>query len=166
MSAARAAICALALIGISFFINQGLGLAYQSSTSFTAWARANWHAIEATVILVNQACWLALAVLLGGGGSWADLWRQWGLAHRPTLFGWLLGSAALLIGTLWVLLEVFASPSEAALQQDAFETGRTAWSFYVLERVLIGPFIEETVCRGYLFPAFRTLFGICPSTAC
>lgn len=63
---------------------------------------------------------------------------------------------------LCVTKEWVTPPNEA---QSVYRAGGLRWWLYAAEVVLLTPFYEETVMRGFLYKAFRGSYGVLASIA-
>jgi membrane protease YdiL (CAAX protease family) len=88
-----------------------------------------------------------------------------GLTLPPSLFGWFAAWLGVGIGwlNLYGVIKGWIPQSHISSSYSA-ERGVMWWS-YAGCTVLLTPFYEETVIRGFLYRAFRGSYGVLPSAA-
>jgi membrane protease YdiL (CAAX protease family) len=155
---------ALALVFLAFCENEGLRIGYRTSPAFADWVRAHWHLVEVFVRLLRGLEWICVAYFFSSVRSINVFARETGLRQRLTPAGWSLAWVAMGVG----LLQLFATQVGWSKEHPSVATFSTAgefyWSFFVVYSILVVPFFEETVLRGFLYRSFRGSYGVGPST--
>ena len=157
-------VCALALIILSFLTNQILWFAYENSPACADWLNAHSNLTQGALMLVESS--LSLFAVLVFARTWPvrNLFTQVGLSYRPTLPGWFAACVVIGIGflALYGSAKQWIPPNQ--LVRDFYFQGGTAKWFFIIYGVLVAPFSEEVVRRGFLYRAFRGSFKPIPST--
>jgi len=156
--------CAAGLIIFSLAINEGLRIGSDQSAAFTDWLRQHSIFVQGSLMLFQAALWLLLAFGFSRAESVRCFAEVAGLGLRPGVLGWLVASAAIGIGLfdLYGASKGWTSSNRRTLA--FYSSGATARWFFVVHAVLIVPFYEEVVMRGFLYRAFRGGYGLVSST--
>ena len=156
--------CALALALVSLGINQGLRIGYESIPSFADWVKANSFFAESAFRVLQGCLWLLVVYIFSRTRSIRSFVGETGFDRRPTFSGWLLSWAATGLGLLdlYVVLQGWSGANESA--PPHYYGGSGPWAFFVVYTVILTPFFEEVVMRGFLFQAFRRSYGVVVGT--
>jgi len=157
-------VCALALIILSLIPDQILWFAYKNSPFCTNWLNAHSNLTQGGLLLIQSSLSLLTIFLFARTRSAQEFFVQVGINHQPTLPGWFAAWIAMGIGFLalygtnkqWI-------PSNQ-LSNDFVSQGGIAKSFFIIYGVLVAPFSEEVVRRGFLYRAFRGSYKPLSST--
>jgi membrane protease YdiL (CAAX protease family) len=108
--------------------------------------------------------WLLIVCRLSRNQSIRCFIQNIGLRHGPDLLGWSGAWAAIGIAMLehYGVVKGWALPSQNA--RGFFYQGGKALEVYILFVILVAPFFEEIVLRGFLYRAFRGGYGQLNST--
>lgn len=155
--------CVLVLLLSSLGINEGLRIAYHSFPGFAAWASGSPYFAEGSFMGLRACIWVVLAYLFSREGSIQGFIRSAGFARRPTVSGWFVTWGAIGAGVmeLYLLRKGSSNASESA--HNFYSGGEAAWTFFVIFTIVVAPFCEEALIRGFLYSAFRVSFGIVAS---
>jgi len=147
--------CAVALIILSFILNQILWFAYKNIPSCTDWLNANSNLTQAALMLVQSSLSLLAVFLFARSRSVRGFFAQVGMSHQPTLSGWFAACVAIGIGflALYGVAKQWIPPDQLA-REFYYQGGVAKW-FFIIYGVLLAPFSEEVVRRGFLYRAFR-----------
>lgn len=153
-------VCALALIILSIITNELLRVTYLNNPSFTNWFKANEKFAQGVLLLIHSSLWVLTAFVLARIRSPRGFLDQVGLSSQPTLSGWF--GAWIAIGICFLALYGVAKqwiPPNQFSRSFHYQGGITKW-FFIWYAVLIAPFSEEVVMRGFLYRAFRGSYNI------
>ncbi len=151
--------CAILLVISAFVINEALRIAYGSNPTFAHWLAANSYAVEGALKILRGCLWLTIAYLFSGHWSVRCFLQKVGLRQRPTFTGWLLALAAIGMAllTLYRVSKGWTQSNQTA--PGYYYRGESAWAFFVVYTIIVAPFYEEVVMRGFLYRAFRGSYG-------
>lgn len=157
---------ALALILSSLALNQMLRIGYETSPGFANWVRTNSYLAELTFMFLRLWLWLFVTWLCSRSQSIYGFVHSAGFGLRPTLSGWLLALVvAVPTGFLDLLLAKRSWIHQNAPAVAYEKTNQVIWWFFIVYTVIMSPFVEEILMRGFLYRAFRGSFGIVSSIA-
>ena len=86
--------------------------------------------------------------------------RKFSVGRALLLLVIMLVSFSFLIGAVYALVSVLDPSFNASQPQTTEFSGAASSSLSLWALVIIPPFIEETVFRGFMFPAFSKRFGV------
>jgi membrane protease YdiL (CAAX protease family) len=157
-------VCALVLIILSFIPNQILWFAYKNSPICSEWLNAHSNLTQGALMLIQSSLSLLAVFLFARTRSLQDFFAQVGASRHPTLSGWFAAWVAIGIGflALYGSAKQWIPPDQ--LVRDFYYQGGAAKWFFIIYGVLVAPFSEEVVRRGFLYRAFRGSFKPLPST--
>jgi membrane protease YdiL (CAAX protease family) len=156
--ASDAWICIVVLIVLSYGFNQ-----VQWSISRTSPASASWLGSPlATVALrIFRAAWWVLVVFLfTRPRSVPEFLRRSGLSLPPSFIGWFAAWLGVCIGWLNLYFINKGWTPQSQISSSYYADGGVAWWSYAACTVLLAPFYEETVMRGFLYRAFRETYSL------
>lgn len=158
-------LCAIALILVSLLPNEALWFAYRHSQVCAAWLAAHSNLTQGGLLLVQSGLSLLTVYLFARAFSPRRFFANVGMAQQPTILGWCAAWAGIGIGLLAIYgtYKEWIPPSHVA--RDFFSEGGVAKLFFIVYGVLIAPFSEEVVRRGFLYQAFRGSYKPLLSTA-
>lgn len=140
-----------------------LRLGARSSPAFSHW----WATAFGTGIIniTQDALWLFVALWFSRVEAIQDFLGPAGLLRRVGLFGWCAACLAIAISFIdgygaskgW-------TASSRQLQPVGYGPSTMAWWWFTSSSVLIAPFCEEVVARGFLFRAFRGRYNFMVTT--
>ena len=148
--------CGFVLIFLSIIINAFLRIVYQNYPGFADWFKANERFAQGVLLLVRSSSWVLTVFVLARIQRTDDNYLDpVGLKDRPTLSGWLYICVAIGISllALYGVTRHWIPPSQLSRSYH-YQGGAAEW-FFVGYAVLIAPFSEEVVMRGFLYRAFR-----------
>ena len=155
--------CLIVLVMLSFTFNQALWYFYRNVPTV---ANLLGSVYADTVLRVFRAVWWLTVVLCFARVENLKVFINKVALHRgPDLRGWLAAWIAFAI-SLFVVYGVtkqWIPPPEEA--QSVKLAGGLRWRLYAAAVVVLTPFYEETVMRGFLFKAFRGSYGVPTSVA-
>lgn len=132
------------------------------SREFAYWLATPWGVFSVTA----AGGVAALGVVYGflRSRSAGEFFRELGLRFPPrdvsiplVLLGLALGFVANFLGTRF--------PAETAAIPQPFATGSFAGAYLYATALVVGPFLEELVMRGFLYQGFRKGYGVPVSVA-
>jgi membrane protease YdiL (CAAX protease family) len=156
-------LCVLVLIVSQFIILFWLRFAARSSPAFDHW----WGTAlgSGCIFTVHDALWLFVALWFSRVEAIRDFLGPAGLLRGVGPFGW---CAALLAIAIAFIDGYGTSQGLTASSRQPHPVGYDAfgvtWCYFALSSVLIGPFCEEVVTRGFLYRAFRGRYGFLVTT--
>lgn len=155
--------CALALVLSSLALNQALRAAFESNAGFADWVISHSLLVEDLRFFFRACLWLVIVYLFSRAPAISSFLDQAGLKQRPTFSGWIMAWTAVALGSVLLILitKGILQPNEVAAQQHVF--GGARWRFFIVQTVVLAPFYEEVVMRGFLYRAFRGSFQSLPS---
>ena len=154
-------ICAVVLIVLSLCFNELLW-----SISRDSRVSANWLQSPAGTLvlrLFRTAWWLLVVFLFTRARSAREFFGRSGLSLPPNLTGWSAAWIGVAIGWLDLYGVIKGWVPQSQISSSYYSQGGAMWWSYVAYVVLLGPFYEETVMRGFLYRAFRGSYGIVAS---
>ena len=156
-------LCVVALVVCELVVGAGYWAGARGSPAFSHWLKAP---LGTTFTDVLQGCvWLLFALSFSRMRSIRGFVRYAGLRRPLALYGWCAAWVALAIAFMdgygasrgWTAGSRHLSPI-------AHERLGTSW-WFAGKAVLLVPFYEEVVTRGFLYRAFRSSHGVLLSTA-
>lgn len=163
LKASRGFGCAIAIIVLSLGMNGCFRAAYRSEPAAGAWLRAHPYLASGLFHVLQGSVWVLVAYLLAGLRL-KSFFRETGLAARLTFSGWLYAWGAILLGFLQLCFVAEGWSKENRSASSFYQGGFALLLPFLAQAVLLAPFVEETVVRGFLYRAFRGSYGIVPST--
>ena len=156
-------LCVLALIVGQFVIFFWLRFGARGSHAFSAWLET--ASGSAFTVVVEGGLWLFSALWFSRVPTVRAFLEPAGLKHDLNMVGWCAACVAIgiaLIDGYGVSRGLTASSKQP--HPMGYDAVGAAWRFYVLKSVIIDPFFEEAVTRGFLYRAFRGSYGPILST--
>ncbi len=144
-------LCILALLFFDFALRVCLDSTARSSPAFSHWWASSFG--RGTIYTVQDAMWLFVALWFSRIKTVRDFLEPAGLQRRISFFGWCSAWLAIAIA----LIDGYGGSNgwTAVTTHAVYDTFSVAWCFFALSAVLIAPFCEEVVTRGFLYRAFR-----------
>jgi membrane protease YdiL (CAAX protease family) len=146
--------CVLVLIVSQFILLFWLRLGARSNPAFSHWWGTAFG--SGLVFIVQDTLWLFVALWFSRINAIRDFLGPAGLLRGVDMFGW---CAAWLAIAISFIDGYGASKGWTASSRQPHLAGYGAfsvtWCYFTLEAVLIAPFCEEVVTRGFLYRAFR-----------
>lgn len=159
--ASDAWICAVVLIVLSYCSNQVLWSISRINPTSASWLGS---ASGMLALRVFRAAWWVLVVFLFTRPlSVREFLCRSGLALPPSLFGWFAAWLGVGIGWLNLYGHTRGWIPQGKISSSYYADGGVMWS-YAACVVLLTPFYEETVMRGFLYRAFRGSYGVLSSS--
>src|SRR5262245_44247384 len=152
--------CAVLLILLSWCFNEILwGISRKPTVG--SWLATPFATIG---LRVFRAVWMLLVVLLFARPcSIYQFLRLTGLSWQPTLLGWFAAWIGVGIGWLNLYGIIQGWIPRNQVSTNFYHVGGVMWWSYASYLVLLAPFYEETVMRGFLYRAFRGSYKPLPS---
>lgn len=152
-------LCILALIFFEFALGVCLDSVARSSLTFSHWWASSFG--RGVIYTFQDALWIFVASWFSRSKSVRDFFEPAGLQRRTSLFGWCAAWLAIAIA----LIDGYGGSKgwTASSQRVVYATLSVPWCFFALSAILIAPFCEEVVTRGFLYRAFRGRYN--PMTA-
>jgi membrane protease YdiL (CAAX protease family) len=155
--------CILALVVSQFVILFWLRFGARSSPAFDHW----WAAPFGTgvIYLIQDALWVFVALWFSRVEAFRDFLEPAGLRRGISILGWC--AAWLAIAVAFVDAYGASRGLTASVRQSqpvGYGTFSVAWLYFTLSSVLIAPFCEEVVTRGFLYRAFRGRYSFLVTT--
>jgi membrane protease YdiL (CAAX protease family) len=159
--ASDAWICVVVLVVLSFCFNQALWSISRNSISAAAWLGSPLATIALRIF--RAAWWVLVVFMLTRPRSVQEFLNRSGLVVPPSLFGWFVAWLAVAIG--WLNLYGVAKGwiPQNQISSSYYANGGVVWWSFAGCVVLLAPFYEETVMRGFLYQALRGSYGLLPS---
>jgi membrane protease YdiL (CAAX protease family) len=150
--------CILGLLALEFGISAFLSIA-RLGRGPSGWLLRHEPSIVMAIKLFRAGSWIGLTYWCTGLPSPRVFAERTGLRIRPNLHGWLAAWLAIAIAFVdhFGVARGWASPDRAV--KGIFRAGGWYLAFFVGYVVSIGPFFEELVLRGFLYPALRASYG-------
>jgi membrane protease YdiL (CAAX protease family) len=157
-------LCALGLIALDVGIDFGLRAAFQTSEGFANWLKSHQYSVQNALTIFQAGMWLLIARRLSRNQSIRCFIQNAGLRHGPDLLGWGGAWVAIGIGMLdhYGVVKGWTSPNQVT--RSFFYHSGKALEIYIFFAILVAPFYEEVVLRGFLYQAFRGGYGRLNST--
>jgi membrane protease YdiL (CAAX protease family) len=155
--------CVMALIVSGVIVHLWIRLGAGSSLTFSHWLGTAWG--SAFTMIVQGGIWMFFALWFSRVEACRDFLAPAGLQQGIDIFGWC--AAWFAIGIAFIDGYGVSRGLTASTRQPhpvGYDASGMAWWFFVLRTILIVPFYEEAVTRGFLYPAFRTRYGFLCST--
>jgi membrane protease YdiL (CAAX protease family) len=148
-------LCALALILLSYITNEILWYLYDNIPACADWLKAHSNLTQGALMLVQSSLSLLTVFLFARVRSIQNFFAQAGLINQPTLSGWFSAWVSIGIGflALYGVTKQWIPPNHIS-RSFYYQGGAAKW-FFIVYAVLIAPFCEEIVRRGFLYRAFR-----------
>jgi membrane protease YdiL (CAAX protease family) len=164
-NATRGLGAALVIMVLSRGMNEAMRLALGSNAAFADWLSAHSHLAEFGFNVFKFCVWIFVAYLFAGRPKTGALISETGFSKRVTIIGWLCAWGAIGIGflSLWFVQKGWANENLPAKKHS--QGAEAVWLGFLVQTILLSPFVEELVARGFLYRAFRGSFGWGPSTA-
>jgi membrane protease YdiL (CAAX protease family) len=155
--------CILALVISQFVTLFWLRFAARSSPAFDQWWTSSFG--TGVIYLIQDALWVFFALWFSRVEQFRDFLEPAGLRRGVSILGW---SAAWLAIAIAFLDAYGASrgltASARQSQPVGYGTFSAAWFYFTLSSVLIAPFCEEVVTRGFLYRAIRGRYSFLVTT--
>jgi len=156
-------LCVLALVLCDFIITTWLRIGAHASSRLSHWFDTPLG-LGFKVVVIG-GLWLFWALWFSRVATVRDFIVQVGLKQRLTLSGWCAAWLAIGIG----LVDGYGTSRgwSASSQQPhplGYDFVGAGWWFFALKAVVIMPFVEEVVTRGFLYRAFRSNYTSLVST--
>jgi membrane protease YdiL (CAAX protease family) len=151
-------LCAATLIIASFATNEALWITDRNSHSIAIWFYQHRNFIEGSLFLTECGLSLLIVFLFARARAVRDFLDQVGLIRPVTSPGFFAAFVAIGFGflALYGATKQWIPPNH--LSRGFYEQGGMAKWFFIIYAVLIAPFCEEVVRRGFLYRAFRGSF--------
>jgi hypothetical protein len=162
-SASRAFQCAASLIILSFFFNQALRVGFGSSIAFKHWLTGHSYTVHQAAHLFVNGMWLIVGYLFSGLRPLTAFISGAGLSRRVTFTGWSYSLFAVGLALVDISLIQKGLVHENSSIRKVYAGGEVVWHISMVQTILSGPFVEETVIQGFLFAAFRQNFSLLQS---
>jgi membrane protease YdiL (CAAX protease family) len=153
--------CTLILAVVSFCFDRMLWYISRSGSSEASLLRSPFGATSRRVVLA--ALWVGIAFLCARRRSFPEFLRRLNLTAPPSLLGWFVAWLAIGIGWLNLYGVIKGWIPQDRMSLNYYTHGGAVWWSYVASVVLLSPFYEETVIRGFLFRSFRGNYALIPS---
>ena len=151
-------LCVLALILCEYVLHQWLGFGVRRSLAFSEWLKTPFGLVFIAVL--QGPLWLFLALWFSRASSISGFLKHIGLRQGFTFWGWCAAWLALgiaLINSYGASKGWTASSTQPHIGYAALGVG---WWVFRLRSILLAPFYEEVVTRGFLYRAFRGSFKV------
>jgi membrane protease YdiL (CAAX protease family) len=153
-------LCAVTLMIVSYATNEVLWVADRNSHTFAVLLYAHLNFTQGALMLTESIQSLLIVFLFAHTWSLREFFAKIGLSREPTTSGWFAAWLAIGIGILalygvarqWI-------PPNHLIRSFFYQGGGAKW-FIIVYGVLIAPFFEEVVRRGFLYQAFRGSYNI------
>lgn len=146
--------CVLGLIVSQSVLLFWLRLGARSSPAFSHWWATAFG--SGVIYIIQDALWLFVALWFSRVEAVRDFLEPAGLRRGVSVFGW---------GAAWLAIAVSFidgygaskgwTASSKLHQPASYGSFSMTWCYFTLSAVLIDPFCEEVVTRGFLYRAFR-----------
>lgn len=155
--------CAIFLLILEFIIHLWIQIARHNATA-SHWLTIHKYSFSNCLGAFEAGLWLFIAFLFSDLPSVQCFVEYSGLNLRPTLVGWWAAWAAVGVALLdrWGVVHASTYPNPTGHMFYLY--GGVASLFYIPFVLLIGPFCDELVGRGFLYSAFRGSYGLLLST--
>lgn len=151
------------LIIVSLCVNNFAGLAARNSSTARDWLASPSGRFGFDFI--RTAAWFSVAFLAAQSRSLPTWARHAGLARGPSLGGWLAAWVAVGVGLLELLFIARGWQPQSSPALRAYNGGAGLWLHYLCSIMILAPFCEEAVIRGFVYRAFRGNYSVWASTA-
>jgi membrane protease YdiL (CAAX protease family) len=152
-------LCVLALIVSQFIVLFWIRQGARNSPNFSHWLGTALG--SAFTVVVQGGLWLFFGIWFSHVESIQGFLGPAGLKQGVTIFGWCASWLAIGIAVIdgyGASRGLTASATQPhPIGYDAFGM---AWCFFALKSIVIVPFYEEVVTRGFLYRAFRASYGV------
>jgi membrane protease YdiL (CAAX protease family) len=155
--------CVLVLVVLQFTMLLGLRIAARSSPAFDHW----WEAPLGTgiIYIIQDALWLFVAFWFSRVQAVRDFLQPSGLRRGVSVLGWCAAWLAIAIA----FIDGYGASrgltaSSRRHQPLGYGAFSLAWYYFTLSSVVIAPFCEEVVTRGFLFRALRGRYSFLVTT--
>lgn len=156
-------LCLTLLVFLTLLLGISIRFATVTKPELASWFQSPFGANARKSL--QAVIWL----LCGFGFTWSLSGRRalahLGLRDRPSVFGWLTAWATIALACVgfYLVKQGWSVPNRRVY--EAYASTRGVWLFYVTYVVLVTPFYEEMVLRGFVYRALRANIGILFSTA-
>jgi membrane protease YdiL (CAAX protease family) len=154
--------CTVLLIILSYGYAWMPWIICRVSPTAAAWLASPFADIVSRVFLAGW--WLLVVFLFARPRCVLPFMRSAGLSRPPTLPGWFAAWLGVVIGCFGLFGIIKGWIPHNQLPAAFYRHGGAVWWSYVLCRVFLTPFYEETVMRGFLYRAFRGSYNVWLST--
>lgn len=154
--------CVLALILTGVLVDICLRLVSQGNPAFGHWLKS--PSGLAFSVIIQGGLWCCFAFLFSGAASTRELLAKVGLRQWPIPFSWCFAVVSIGIALLNSYGSANGWTSSSRRPPIGYDYHGGAWLFFAVKSVLIVPFYEEVVMRGFLYRAFRGSHGAVLST--
>lgn len=155
--------CTVALVIFEFVISLGIRVA-QVTPSTAQWVRGHEYSIQTCLKLLRALAWLALAYGFSRSRSARSFALRAGITDGPTLLGWCSAWVGVAIGLAALYAAHTGLTPRDRVVHGFYNQGGELLLFFVVFAILVSPFFEEVVLRGFLYSAFRGSYGRTLST--
>lgn len=156
-SSRDAFMCILALIVSKFFVQIWIYIATRNNPKFPEWLHE--PSGLAFYVFVQGGLWLFFALWFSREASSRNFVISVGLKKPITGFGWCAAWAAIGIASFNVYGASRGWTASSMRSNSDYYSLGLEWWFFAIKTIFIVPFYEETVTRGFLYPAFRSRYG-------
>jgi len=155
--------CVLAVIVFQSVILFWLHFGARSSPAFDHWWASSFG--TGVVYSVQDALFLFVALWFSRVEAVRDFLKPAGLRRGVSVFGWCAAWLAIAIAFIDVYATSRGLTGPASRYHPAgIATFRVAWWYFTLSAVIVAPFCEEVVVRGFLYRAFRERYNFLVTT--
>jgi len=162
--ASHAWICAVILIVLSYAFNEVLWGISRSSPASASWLGSPFATVALRIF--RAAWWVLVVFLFTRPRLVSEFLNRSGLALPPSLIGWFAAWLGVGVGWLNLYGHIRGWIPQSQISSSYYQDGGVMWWSYATCIVLLSPFYEETVFRGFLYRAFRGSYGVLASAAC
>ena len=159
--ASDAWICAVVLIVLSYCFNEVLWSISRSSPTSESWLGSPSATLALRIF--RAAWWMFVVFSFTRPRSVSEFLNRSGLTLPPSLVGWFAAWLGVGIGWLNLYGIIRGWIPQSQISSSYYADGGVMWWWYAAYIVLLTPFYEETVMRGFLYRAFRGSYGLLPS---
>jgi len=156
--------CIAVLIGISFLMNVSVRVAYEHKSALSDWLTVHSYGVDVSLQIIKAALWLITAFAFSRCHSTREFIGRAGWTEWPSQVGWLGSLVGVAIGLFGFFAITKGWMGSIPVAGRFYRNGGLAWLSFALYISLLGPFVEETVVRGFLFHAFRGRYSFPVST--
>jgi membrane protease YdiL (CAAX protease family) len=156
--------CSIALVIFSNLLPWFVDLGYKKSPGFNRWASINYDLFTILFRMGWYLGWIVIAFAFSRVRSIGQFLTRTHIDRRPTFAGWCLAFTAIGLAAL----DVYVVSKGYGIQHwPTNTTTMSQWGYVTLTImiVLVSPFCEEMVVRGFLYPGIRVTYGI-PAGIC
>jgi membrane protease YdiL (CAAX protease family) len=153
-------LCILALVVCELLLHLWVSIGARGSPAFLHWL--DTLPGSAFSVIAQGGLWLFFAFWFSRAPAVRDFFTPAGLRQRVNMFGWCAACLAFAIA----LIDGFGhskglTASSRPHRVEYLTLAAASWVF--VKTVVIVPFYEEAVTRGFLYRAFRGSYGVLPS---